>query len=70
MDGTISDQDASDLAVAIKLADGSPDQPKGKPNEGKGSKGGGGGNGGSGGGGNGGVPADSKVRVATGEKRL
>ncbi|CAN0163486.1 unnamed protein product, partial [Ectocarpus sp. 4 AP-2014] len=52
MDGTVSDQDASDLAAAIRLGDGTNEQGDGK---------GGGGNGGGGGSAN----ARSRVRVAT-----
>lgn len=57
MDGTVSAQDASDLAAAIRLGDGNTDQ------------GGGRGSGGGGGdGGGGAADSRSRVRVATGER--
>lgn len=68
--GTVSAQDSSDLAEAIRLGDGNNDQGRGKPGK-NGSPGGGGKGGGSMGGGVGvgGVPSFSRksVRVATGE---
>lgn len=73
IDGTVSAQDAFDLAAAIRLGDGTNHKGSGKSGK-NGSPGGdkgegGGGKGGRGGGGGSGFPAVSRkrVRVATGE---
>lgn len=58
MDGSVSDQDASDLAAAIRLGDATNEQGGGQ---------GAGGNGGGGEFGGGSANARSRVRVATGE---
>ncbi|CAM9548526.1 unnamed protein product, partial [Hapterophycus canaliculatus] len=63
LDGSISDQDASDLAAAVKLADRSTDQHGGQASDGKSSKSGG--VAGGGGGAGAAVSKDPRVRVAT-----